>query len=303
MEITGHGFGPNSTVEVTYKSGNRTVESTPGRGIQFDPAKAIGPQDGCIVGGAVAVRDCGRQTAIDLIALVKTIRQTRGLALGINQDKIFYVGQSFGSIYGSLFHAVEPNVKAAVINAGGGSFTDVARLSVTGQPLAAGFVNSLGLPFQDAYPFRDQGPQMLGETNSALSNQAAFEASEWLGMLGDPLAYAPHFKTEPLAGVPAKATLFQFGLGDLEVPNPTESALVRAADGRDTTWYFRFDYAFTAHPELLYVMTGPLPILPHRILSNQNYVHGGFRNAYRYRRTDAGCGLFPIRRRRKEGSE
>ena len=62
-------------------------------------------------------------------------------------------------------------------------------------------------------------------------------------MLGDPLSYAAHLKSEPLPGIPAKRILVQFGLGDLEVTNPTESALVRAGALQPATWMLRTDLA------------------------------------------------------------
>jgi hypothetical protein len=102
--------------------------------------------------------------------------------------------------------------------------------------------------------------------------QAAFEAADWLGVVGDPLSYAPHLRQSPLAGVPAKSTLFQFGLADLEVPNPTESAVIRAAGAQSSAWLLRFDKAAAIAQDLVGLTdpsTGlPLPILPHRVLSN-----------------------------------
>jgi hypothetical protein len=70
--------------------------------------------------------------------------------------------------------------------------------------------------------------------------------------------------------VPPKSILFQFGTGDLEVPNPAESAIVRAANGKSSTSYFRYDEALKSDPYLQGVMMPgfPLPILPHRVLSN-----------------------------------
>ncbi len=104
-----------------------------------------------------------------------------------------------------------------------------------------------------------------------MADQAAFEAADWIGMVGDPLAFAPHLTTSPLTGVPAKNVLFQFGLGDLEVPNPTESAVVRAANAQASTSFLQFDVAASKRPALLGVADpafGTLPILPHRVLSN-----------------------------------
>ena len=284
IEITGHGYGRNSIVEITDSNGVVHTLFTPGRGILIPGNADIGPSDGCIVPGAIAVRDCARQTAVDLFALSETIQKTQGLGV-INPKKVFYVGQSFGSTYGTLFHAVERNVNVAVLNGDGGSSVNVARLSISGRSLGIEYLAGLGLlnvppappqayfhdSFNDNYVFPGASA-VVNEIPGAMAIQAAFEAADWLGMLGDPLSYAPHLKTSPLDGVPRKSTLFQFGYGDLEVSNPTESAVVRAADAQLSSWFLRFDRATLedGHPELLGVtMPGvPFPILPHRILSN-----------------------------------
>jgi Bacterial Ig-like domain len=252
IEITGHGFGPLSTTQITTSSSN-IVLPTPGRGIQFSPAAPIGASDGCILPNAIGTRDCSRQTAVDLFALVAAIRATQGLGLNLDPSRIYYIGQSFGSFYGTLFEAVEPNVPAGTLNGGGGTQVDVARLSISGRPLGAaylaGFVPPLlNVPpaasqayfhdsFNDEYIYRLQA--IVDSVPGALEIQSAFEEADWLGMLGDPLSYAAHLKSEPLSGVPAKRILVQFGLGDLEVPNPTESALVRAGGLQPQTWMLR----------------------------------------------------------------
>ena len=141
MEITGHGYGALSVVKVTDTSGVVHTVRTPGRGILLPGNSQIGPADGCIVPGAIAVRDCGRQTAIDLLALVKTIQETHGLGLHLNPNRIYYVGQSFGADYGTLFQALSSGVEAAVFSGDGGSFVDVARLAVSGRPLAIEYLN------------------------------------------------------------------------------------------------------------------------------------------------------------------
>jgi hypothetical protein len=285
FEITGHGYGPGGAVNIIEGNSTYTV-STPGRGVLLSQGSPIGATDGCILPGAFGVRDCGRQTAIDLFALVQTIRETGGLGYGLNPSKIYYVGQSFGGTYGTLFAAVEPNVAAAVLNGDGGTSVDIARLAITGRPLGMEYLDSvnsalLDVPpatpepyfhdaFNDNYGFRDM-PPLTNQICGALADQAAFEAADWLGMLGDPLSFAPHLKTAPLTGVPPKSLLFQFGLGDLEVPNPTESAVVSAANAQSSAWLFRFDEAAAIDRSLLPItMPGasPLPILPHRVLAN-----------------------------------
>ena len=93
IEITGHGFGALSTTQIATAGGTFTV-ATPGRGIQFSSAP-IGATDGCILPNALATRDCSRQTAVDLFALVRTIKATNGLGLNLNTSRIYYTGQSF----------------------------------------------------------------------------------------------------------------------------------------------------------------------------------------------------------------
>jgi hypothetical protein len=283
IEVTGHGFGPLGTVQVATPIGNVTIPA-PGRGIQFSPAAPIGPTDGCILPTAIGTRDCIRQTAVDLFALVKAIRDTQGLGLNLDTSRIYYTGQSLGSFYGTLFSAVEPNVPASTLNVGGGTQLDVARLSPIARQLGAAYLKTfspslLNVPpapsqayfhdsFNDEYVYR--GQVVTDSTPGALAVQAGFEQADWLGMLGDPLGYAAHLKTEPLAGVPAKSILVQFPLGDLEVPNPTESALVRAGGLQLNTWMLRTDIAASIQPQLLgLLMPGvPFPIYPHRYLSN-----------------------------------
>jgi dienelactone hydrolase len=281
MEILGHGFGSNSYVQLTDTNGNNFVVSTPGRGVALSAAP-IGSEDGCIAPGAAGVRDCARQSAIDLSALVSVLRQTKGFGL-VDPERISYIGQSFGALYGTLFHAIEPAVSSAVLNGDGGTSVDIARLAITGRPLGLEYLASLNplllnVPpapqeeyfhdnFNDKYPYRDAGP-LVNDVPGAPAIQAAFESAEWIDLTGDALAFAPHLQKFPLAGVPAKRTLFQLGLGDLEVPNPTESAIVRAASGLSSTWLFRFDLAAALEPELLSAGVPGLPLLPHRFLSN-----------------------------------
>lgn len=285
IEITGHGFGPGGTVRITNQDGSVATVATPGRGIALSPGAPIGATDGCILPGPLAVRDCNRQTAVDLFALIQTIRETNGLGMNLDPNRIYYIGQSLGAIYGTLTDAVEPNLRAAVFNGDGAPFSDDARLALSGRPLGAAYLftyspSLLNVPpaqpqayfhdaFNDNYVYRNT-PVVVNAVPGALDVQDAFETAEWLNMLGDPLSFAPHLKTAPLAGVPAKNVLFQFGFGDLEVSNPMNAKVIRAANAISNSWYFRFDRAVASHPELLGVTYAGVgfPILPHRILSN-----------------------------------
>ena len=84
--------------------------------------------------------------------------------------------------------------------------------------------------------------------------QEVLERQEWAALAGSPLAYAPHLRKDPLPGVPAKSVIVQFAKGDLAVPNPTTTALLRAGDLADRATYYRHDLAFAENPAL---GTGP----------------------------------------------
>jgi len=299
MEVVGHGFGPESLTVLSESSGDFVVTS-PGRGVPIpDGSGVIVPGFGCLVPGPIAVRDCLRQTAVDVMALVQNIRAD-GLGLNLDRDRIYYVGQSLGSLIGSLVQAVEPKVTKAVINVGGDSSVDAARLAYgPKRPFESpdldylvSYNSSLVIPLQNDpsnplsgpkfdffYPYRNRVSQVVTEPGKSVATdiQRAFEVADWINVPGAPLAFAPHFKAKPLPKVPPKATLFQFGWGDLEVANPVESNLVRAYAGpAQPTFatlpvqYFRYDLALAADPHLAFVfMEGaPFSILPHRYLAN-----------------------------------
>jgi hypothetical protein len=89
--------------------------------------------------------------------------------------------------------------------------------------------------------------------------QEVIENTEWVSQAGNPVAYAPHIRKAPLAGVPAKSVIFQFAEGDQIVPNPAATALLRAGDLADRATLYRHDLAFTENPQL--------PTIPHAFLT------------------------------------
>jgi hypothetical protein len=48
--------------------------------------------------------------------------------------------------------------------------------------------------------------------------------------------------------MPQKSVLFLFGKGDMTVPNPTTTAILRAGDLADRTIFFRNDLALAEDP-------------------------------------------------------
>jgi hypothetical protein len=256
ISAVGHGGGAGGLLSIQTFSGALSV-AAPGRGVDLNNDGVIDSSEGCFAlpSSPLGVRDCLRQTTVDLMQLVRVIRA--GLDIDgdgspdFDPDRIYYAGQSLGAIYGTMFLAVEPNVKYAVLNSGGGSVVDIGRWSLTLSALTA---QNLGLrqpplQFNDNYVLRDQPAKNVSDP-SAIEVQNVLETLEWLQAEGDPAAYAVHLKTAPLEGVPEKSVLWQFAWGDRTVPNPAQSALVRNADMRQSTWIFRHDKARRVSPFL-----------------------------------------------------
>jgi pimeloyl-ACP methyl ester carboxylesterase len=260
INVFGHGYGPNGKVTITQTDGRSFDLPAGGRGQPLSPGGSYGGFDGCVLAGIFGARDCLRQTVIDQMQLVRAI--TNGLDLDgdgtpdLDPSRIYYAGHSFGAMYGTMLTAVEPNISAAVLNSGGGTLTDIARTSNDFRIFALldllGRSPSLtgnGLNFEDGYTLRYQPVNVLKDP-AVLAVQEFFERTEWYGTPGDAIGYAPHLASSTLPNVPIKPVLFQYGIGDSTVPNPSETNLVRAANMRLTTTVLRWDVARAIAPQL-----------------------------------------------------
>lgn len=262
----GHGGGTLGTLRVT-KSDNSTVTlSAGGRGRDDDGDGVIGLDEGLsTVPGTpqalVSRRDGLSQTVVDAMQLVRVIRagiDVDGDAIAdLDPAHIYYHGFSFSSIWGTDFVALEPAVRAAVLRVAGGPIVEAARLGffrpLLGQLLSQRvtsllndgpvdpFTNTL-FPFDENMPLRDQ-PPVVGDVPGATAIQQEIDRLEWAMQPSNPVAYAPHLRKQPLAGVAARPVLFMFSKGDKSVPNPTTTAILRAGDLADRTLYFRYDLA------------------------------------------------------------
>lgn len=262
INAVGHGSGPESTVTFVNKTGGSTTLTAGGRSLDLNGDGVIESNEGCALVTPVALgtRDCFRQTVVDLMQLVRTIR----LGLDLDGDgkpdldpaRIYYAGQSLGAIYGTMLMALEPAVRAAALNVGGATVADIARWSPSYRSLTTDSLRlrlppllNQGSSYNEDYVLPDQ-PVKVTVVPGALAIQSVFETLEWLGMTGDPMAFAPHLKPSPLAGVPARPVLMQFARADQTVPNPANSALVRAAGLEASTWMYRHDLARAKAPDL-----------------------------------------------------
>jgi len=235
--------------------------SAGGRGIDQDGNGTIDSTEGVNAAapfGAVGNRDGLRQTVIDLMQLVREIQ----VGVDVNGDgapdldpaKITYFGQSFGGIYGTTFLAVEPAVHAGVVNVPGGSITEIARLSPSFRPLVGislitrvpslynAVPNATLTSFDENMPLSGQ-PPLVDTVPGADAIQSTLDEQIWAQTPADPVAWAPYIRAQPLSGSDPKAVIVQFAKGDMTVPNPTATAILRAGGLADRATYFRNDIA------------------------------------------------------------
>lgn len=173
-----------------------------------------------------ALRDQFRQAELDTAQLVKVLRaspdlsplQKGAVAPKIDPEKIAYVGDSLGAIEGAGAAAIEPHVKAWMLNVGGGGvLVELASHSpaISVQLAAAGTLN-----FGFLRNTFDEGHILVS------LGQTIIEA-------GDPIIYAKHLVTSPmpLSGNETKPrNILQIEvLFDELVPNESNEALARAA--------------------------------------------------------------------------
>jgi len=260
INVVGHGFGPNSTL--TLKQGAASVTFPEGgRGFDQDGNGQITSSEGSSTfvlspQGTIGSRDALQQTTADLMQLVRAIQggidSSGGGLPDLDANRIYYAGQSFGGIYGTIFLGIEPDVRAGVPNVPGGPIIDIVRLSPSFQLLLTqalavrtpSLLNA-GAPlfFNDNSPLRDL-PPVINNVPGAIAIQTVEDTSRWLTQAGDPVAWAPFIRKTPLFGEHAKCVIIQFARGDKTVPNPTATALIRSGDLADRATFFRNDLAF-----------------------------------------------------------
>ena len=256
FNAVGHGGGSAGTVTFQTQSGPVT-QSFGGRGIDLNGDGSIGVYEGCALPSPTSgLRDCLRQTAVEWMVLRRALENFQADGLNLDLSRVYLAGESLGAIQAALVQAVDPTIEVAALNTGGGTLAELARLSPGFSPILSLYFSQRQpplqdplAPFGDEYPLRLRAPLRFDMANSAAIGDV-LEIAEWSQMPGDPIAFAPHFKREPLDGVPPKRTMFQIALGDQTVPNPSNSMLIRAADGLSDTSLYRHDRAFAADPTI-----------------------------------------------------
>ena len=283
IHVVGHGFGAASTLNVIPTVGAPVVVPAGGRGYDQDGNGVIDSTEGVNAIAPrtiISSRDGLRQTVVDLMQLVREIQVGIDVegdgSVDLDRNNIYYAGQSFGGIYGTILLGVEGSIKAGVPNVPGGSITEVARLGVfrflTALALATRTPQLINLPptpgapfpfnlnFDENIPLRDLAPR-INTVPGASAIQLVLERNEWVQQSGNPVSYASSIRKDPLRGNAPKPVIIQFAKGDGTVPNPTATAILRAGGLADRATYFRNDLAYAA-------TGGAIPKNPHTFLTN-----------------------------------
>ncbi len=271
INVVGHGGGALGNLAVLRSGALPVVVPAGGRGIDQDGNGNIDSTEGVNAAPPqtiVASRDGLRQTVIDLMQLVRQVEAGVDIdgdgSVDLDANRVYYAGQSFGGIYGTIFLGTEPSLKAGVPNVPGGSITEIARISpafrlltainlVSRAPSLINLPPTPGVPFpfnlnfNENMPLRNVAP-VINTVPGAADIQAFIDRAQWVTQAGNPVSYAPYIRKQPLHGHSAKPVIVQFAKGDVTVPNPTSSAIIRAGGLSDRTTYFRNDLAYAANP-------------------------------------------------------
>jgi hypothetical protein len=133
----------------------------------------------------------------------------------VNPSRVFYLGQSLGSIEGTVDVAANPRISRVALSVGGATWVDIMTSSVSLRPLYLAALASLGIT--------------LGSTE----NLMLLIAAHWVLDPADPANFAGHLVQAPLtnllvtppAPMAAKVVFGQGARCDATVPNSTNQLL------------------------------------------------------------------------------
>ncbi len=169
-----------------------------------------------------AVRDSIRQSALDLSRLVQLLRQPGldlsplGAGAALDARRIAYLGESFGTVVGTVFAAIEPEVALYVLDVPGGGILDLLL------PTSAE-IGSLALPiissiYNPTAPL-DRFSPVIGLMQAVIDG-------------ADPLTYAPHVLRDRLSiggqPLPPRSVVALEVVGDQVLSNRGTDALAQA---------------------------------------------------------------------------
>jgi len=256
INVVGHGGGPDGALTVKESGKDSVALPAGGRGLDIDGDGRIDTTEGVATAqrgplALVSSRDGLRQTVADLMQLIRAIR--RGVDVDgdgrpdLDGNRIYYAGQSFGGIYGTLLMAVDPLPRAGVLTVPGASIVEIARQAPVFRPLLVdqlrrrrpSLMNGEA-DFTESLPLFGDPPVTVSAPGS-LAIQTFLDRAEWLQQSADPSAFAPYLKTAPLTAAGPRPVLVQMAVGDRTVPNPTTEQIIRAGDLQSLLSIYRHD--------------------------------------------------------------
>jgi len=273
----GQGFGPLGRLQIA-RAGLPLMEiPDAGRGLDQNGDGIYSPLEGSEAAAphtwTISLRDAHRQTAIDLMQLVRVIEVGMDVDGDFTPDidslRIYFQGTSAGTMVGASFVALDPSVTAAALTVAPGLIPEhvrwqPVRRSAMGAALQAripslinaeGIASIDGVPvapphFNENKPLRDQ-PVVINTVAGAIAIQRALEFAEMAAESGiGPVPWAKHLRAQPLPGGYPKPILVQFAKGDQNAVNPGTTAIIREGDLVDRATFYRNDLAIAAHPEI-----------------------------------------------------
>ena len=273
----GVGFGPHGTLTVNLTGGSSLTIPDGGRGIDQDGNGVIGNAEGSVAAAprawTIGERDRNRQAVVDLMQLVRVIEVGMDVdgdgSSDLDQDRIYYHGNSAGAMYGTIFMALDPSVSVAVGSFPGAMLPEHGRFApgrragfgLSLQARMPSLINSPGITqidgvpingphFNENKPLRNR-PAVTNTIPGAIEIQAAFEMLEWGQQSGQtPVVWVRHLRQSPLPGLYPKSVIYQFGRGDQNANNPGTTAILRAGNLADRTLHYRHDLAFAEDPTI-----------------------------------------------------
>jgi dienelactone hydrolase len=274
IHAAGHGGGALGTINVQRSDGARVVVPAGGRGIDLNGNGTIDTSEGLRAAAPrllIGNRDGLRQTVADQMQLVRQIEA--GIDVDgdgrpdLDASRIYVAGQSFGANHSALLLALEPSTCAGVLNVPGGSAPEAVRLGAARPAMGAEFaarvpslINIGGTTFDENIPLRNL-PALTNTVAGAFALAENIDRQQWAQQAANPVAYAAFIRRQPM-GQLVKPVILQFAKGDQTLPNPTNTALLRAGDLADRATFYRHDLTFAANPAL--------PKDPHTFLTNAN---------------------------------
>ena len=272
ITAAGNGSGPLSTLSIGLADGSARILPDAGRGVDQDGDNVIGTAEGASAAAprtwTIGERDGNRQTAIDLLQLVRVIEVGMDVdgdgAPDLDSKRISYFGISGSAMYGAIFLALEPGVSTAALQVAGALSPEHARwapgrragfLAPQLRDRMPSLLNAPGITtidgvavnaphFNENKPLRDQ-PPVTNTIEGAVDIQQALELHEWGQQSGQsPVPWARHLRKAPLRGVLPKSLLIGFARGDQNAINPGTSAILREGTLADRTVHYRHDLAF-----------------------------------------------------------